>query len=509
LYKIDIVSKKDGPVIDQRLHGQFIEFLGTCISDGIWVGEDSSIPNIHGIRKDVVDALARIAPPVVRWPGGCYADTYHWRNGIGGKAERPVTYNNNFGTQSLEYNHFGTHEFVEFCRLIGAEPWININMLSGTVAEMQDWAEYCNRESGTTLAKLREENGSGEPFNVRYWGIGNESWAGGGNYTAKGYAGEYRKYASAFPRFGRGLPLPDSDEGMKLIAVGPDGNKPKERVQWTKGFFKALSKYRQPPIYGYDLHFYNWNVSHPADTVVEFSKEDWDRVIEGAQELEEVILEQYALVQEGLSLMPQPESSFMPVPACELIVGEWGNWHRFDPAAPSALWQQATMRDAVTTAITLDIFHRHSDKVAMACAAQTVNVLNSLILTQGENTILTPNFHVFEMYKPHRNATALACAVTEGNEGTVFAFASKKEGILYLNMVNTSYDEAVTVDMHFDCNLSYISGRRLEGEPADCNTVEHPEAVKPEDAPVPEGREENWSAILPKASVTVYQFQMI
>ncbi len=265
------VSISPGAVIDEKLHGQFIEFLGSCIKDGIWVGEASEIPNYQGLRKDVVDALAEIAPPIMRWPGGCYADTYHWRNGIGDMQSRPVVFNSNFGTMEPENNHFGTHEFMRFCRMIGAAPWLSINMLSGSVAEMREWAEYCNRPEGTTLAEERSQNGDREPFGVEYWGIGNESWAGGGNYTPQSYAAEYRKFATAFPATPQaGVPFKPFE---KMIAVGPDGNKPKERVKWTEEFFEEYAKYRQPPLYGYDLHFYNWNISDPEDHVTSFSEE--------------------------------------------------------------------------------------------------------------------------------------------------------------------------------------------------------------------------------------------
>lgn len=235
----EIVKKFIAP----ELHSQFIEFLGNCISDGIWVGKDSPIPNYNGLRKDVVDALKNLQPPVVRWPGGCYADMYHWRDGIG--KDRRITWNENFGTYTQEKNEFGTHEFMDLCHMIGAKPWLNINMLRGTVAETVEWAEYCNRREETSLSRERAENGSPEPFNVEYWGLGNECWAGGGNYTAQGYADEYRKYASSFPAF-KPMSLDGSADGinMKFIACGPDGNKPVERVKWTKDFFRALADYR-------------------------------------------------------------------------------------------------------------------------------------------------------------------------------------------------------------------------------------------------------------------------
>lgn len=292
--KID-VQKKRGK-ISKELHSHFIEFLGGCIYDGLWVGEDSDIPNYDGLRKDAVDALRKLEPPVIRWPGGCYADTYHWRNGIGPREKRPITYNENFGTYELDSNQFGTHEFMKLCELVGAKPWLNINMMTGSSAEMREWMEYCNREEETSLVKERKANGAEKPFGVEYWGIGNEVWAGGGNMTAEGYADEYRKYATAFPNF---ISLENGGEprvAMKRIASGPDGNKPKERVEWTKRFFKALGNFRRPAIDGYDLHFYNWNLENFEQKETEFDEQDWNRVIRGCLELEEVILDRKSVV---------------------------------------------------------------------------------------------------------------------------------------------------------------------------------------------------------------------
>ena len=197
--EVKISDRKKEAVIAPELHSQFIEFLGGCIYDGIWVGEDSDIPNYKGIRRDVVDALKEIEPPVMRWPGGCFADTYHWKNGIGKREDRPVTYNENFGTFEVDHNQFGTHEFMEFCEMLGAKPWLGVNVLSGSVGEMRDWVEYCNRSEETDLSNLRKENGHKEAFGVEYWGIGNEAWAGGGTMTPELYAQEYRKYSSAMP----------------------------------------------------------------------------------------------------------------------------------------------------------------------------------------------------------------------------------------------------------------------------------------------------------------------
>ena len=515
--KISIDIHKRGPNVDKKLHSQFIEFLGTCITDGIWVGRDSAIPNYDGIRKEAADLLAKLQPPVLRWPGGCYADRYHWRDGVGPCESRPITYNTNFGTQGYESNQFGTHEFMRLCRMVGAEPWLNVNMMSGAVAEMQQWAEYCNRESGTALADERTANGDKAPFNVRYWGIGNESWAGGGCYTPQGYADEYRKYAAAFPSFGHPF---DAENPAKpfLIAVGPDGNKPAERVAWTRGFFEALAQFRRPPMQGYDLHFYNWNVSNAQDTVTSFDEAAYYNVLLGCLEIEQVLCEQYDLVQQALAAIPPERAAFgdMPGPECGLIIGEWGNWHRMDKSAPSALWQQCTMRDALTTALTLDIFHRHADKLQMACAAQAVNVLNSVLLTFGERTVATPNYHVFRMYLPHRNAHALDCAVhaptlaadARGTLPEVAVFASRKNDVVTVNLINPSYGAACEADLDFGAEMEYLGGETLGGgAPQVHNTPQAPNAVCPFAAAAPDRLAGGWRFRLPRASVSVHRFK--
>lgn len=513
---ISITIKDKQGKINPELHGQFIEYLGSNIYDGIWVGKDSDIPNYNGLRKDVVDALKKISPPVLRWPGGCYADTYHWRNGIGPQNKRPLIFNEIFGTQKIENNHFGTHEFIDLCNQIGAKPWININMLTGSISEMVDWAEYCNRKEETTLSKERELNGSKKPFNIEYWGIGNESWAGGGNYTAESYANEYRKFVSAFPLFGNLLKndfLP-----QKFIAVGPDGNKPKERIKWTEEFFESLSKFRQPKINAFDLHFYNWNITDSTDTVTNFDYKQWYNVIFNSMEIEDIINEQYDLINEGINKFPVLEGPFIqPKIKCDLIVGEWGNWHNMGDDVPSALWQQCTMRDAITSAITLDIFHKNCNKIKLACVAQTVNVLNSLILTNEKETILTPNYHIFDMYKVHQNAEKLSCKVAssisyeENNVkiNSIYSFASIKSSKIYLNIVNTDINDFQFININFDENVRFISSKLLCGEhPHSHNTFENPNSITPKPGVTPVFSENKWNLNIPPASVSVYEFEL-
>lgn len=513
--KVKVGKVQAGKVIAPELHSQFIEFLGTCISEGIWVGKNSDIPNYNGMRKDVVDALAKLQPPVIRWPGGCYADMYHWRDGIG--PERKVTWNENFGTYEQEKNEFGTDEFMDLCERVGAKPWLNINMLTGSTGEMVEWAEYCNRKEDTAVSRERAANGHPEPYNVEFWGIGNEVWCGGGNYTAESYAAEYRKYATAMPGFKPNIPFVKS-EGveMKFIASGPDGNKPVERVNWTKDFFRALGKYRMPKLDAFDLHFYNWNLKDFNKPETEFDPEDWYSVIFGALELEDVIREQYALIEEGISSLPKPEGDLPGAkPHCKLVIGEWGNWHGKAFLNRPALYQQCTMRDAITTAITLDIFHRNCDIIDLACVAQTVNVLNSLILTQDEHTILTPNYYVFDMYKVHRGAKLLDIQVSRDKIGAepdkmvdrVYSLASEKDGVISVNLVNTHMTEETEVELELPEGCVFLSGQVLRGEtPQSYNSVEHPAAVIFGEAQEPQKEKGTWKLILPAASVSVYRF---
>ena len=512
--KINIRKSRDNTVINPQLHGQFIEFLGTCISGGIWVGKDSEIPNYDGLRKDVVDALKELNPPVIRWPGGCYRDMYHWRDGIG--KERKTTWNENFGTYSPEKNEFSTHEFMKLCELVGAKPWLNINMLRGTVSEMVEWAEYCNRREDTTLSRERALNGHKESFNVEYWGIGNEPWSGGGNYTRQGYSDEYRKYATAMPAFRQSEE--NDDFKIKLIACGPDGNKPNERIKWTKDFFKAMGEYRTPPIFGYDLHFYNWNIKDYSKKEYEFEEEDWYSVIKGALELEDVIKEQVGLMNDGIQSIPDMESQFEEKrPECSLVIGEWGNWHGSAFNARPALYQQCTMRDAITTALTLDILHRNAKDIKMACAAQAVNVLNSVILTEDRHTILTPNFYVSKMYMAHRGGVLLDLDINTDYIGTneenmvnsVYAFSSEKDGVVTLNIVNTDIEHTNDVSVKFDFPTEYIEGTSLFSDDVhNVNSVGAPDKIVPLNRNTPIMNENGYNIKVKPASVNVYTFRI-
>jgi alpha-N-arabinofuranosidase len=381
--KITILPDEPVATINPNLYGHFAEHLGSCVNGGLWVGEDSPIANTAGLRDDVIEAFRRISPPILRWPGGCFADDYHWRDGVGPRKNRPVTVNTWWG-QDLEDNAFGTHEFVNFCRLIGAQPYLAGNLGSGTVHEMRDWVEYCNFDRPSTLARLRAANGSPMPFGVKYWGVGNEAWGCGGNFCPEDYAREYRRYATYLRDFG--------GTELHLIAVGPDGNQP----DWTRKFLRKLStadKRFNCRIHGLGAHYY----CGTAGTATEFTTDQWYELLHRAAGVDKLILDQRAAMDE-----------FDPDRRIGLAVDEWGTWHPPTPGRnPAHLWQQNTLRDALVAAITLDTFNRHADKVVMANLAQMSNVLQALFLTEGDRLLLTPTYHVFDLYQSHQAARSL------------------------------------------------------------------------------------------------------
>jgi alpha-N-arabinofuranosidase len=316
---------------------------------------------------------------VLRWPGGCFADDYHWEDGIGPRSQRPRRVNLWWG-QNIECNQFGTHEFIQLCRYLGAEPYLAGNVGSGTVREMRDWMEYCNFAGDSTLARRRAANGSPMPLGVRYWGVGNENWGCGGNFCPEDYAAEYKRYATYLRDFSGTKPY--------LIACGPDGNK----ADWTQRFFSKLGKF--PHIQGYAAHYY-CGTAGPSAT--EFNVNQWYELLEKAMRMEQLIVEQRQLMDQ-----------FDPHRRIGLVVDEWGTWHLPTPGRnPAYLWQQNTLRDALAAAITLDIFNQHADKIVMANIAQMVNVLQAMVLTQKEKMLLTPTYHVFDMYQGHRGAKSV------------------------------------------------------------------------------------------------------
>ena len=425
---VNINLSKSIGTISPTIYGHFIEHLGGVIYDGVWVGEDSKIPNVRGIRLALVEAMRRIKPPVIRWPGGCFADHYDWRDGIGSREKRPRRINFwilRDPKHSEETNAFGTHEFIDFCNQIGTQPYIVANVGSGSPREFARWVEYCNCSANTSLTRERRTNGSPEPFNVRYWGIGNETWGCGGHFTPEDYCTEYTRFATYAYDFGVGL---------KLIACGPSGN----CLEWTHRFFEKLTQ-GQPenfrvPIWGFAPHYYCGS----AGTALDFSDAQWYQLLKQAAYMDTLIQEQWEAMAE-----------YDPQHRVKLVVDEWGCWHPSGTEInPYHLFEQmSTLRDALAAALTLDIFNNHCDKVAMANVAQLVNCIHSLFLADGEHFVRTPNYYVFDMYKDHQGAKCLKTKLEaddisytiDGEKRTIpglWGSASLQENKLTLTLVN-------------------------------------------------------------------------
>ncbi len=388
---VEASPSEAGPEISKHLYGHFIEHLGTVIHDGVWVGPDSKIPNAGGIRKQFIDDMKRISAPNLRWPGGCFADGYHWRDGIGRK--RPRTYNYwqhsmPAGLDHTETNQFGIHEFMRACRLIGAEPYVAANVGSGSPREFHDWVSYCNAPAGTvSLADERAVNGDKEPFGVSWWGVGNESWGCGGDMKPAEYAALYRRFVTQFPVY---PPKP------RLVATGPRGHSRDMDLGWTTGFFEAMREHRSP-VNGFSLHYYT-DFRNGRGRAPAFDAAGWYAVIREGMRTADVIAKHWEVM-----------SRFDPRHRTKLVVDEWGVWYSpGDEIAPRAILSQPlTLRDALHTAVTFDAFQRHADKVAMACVAQTVNCIHSLFLADGGKWVRTPVYSVFEMYRPHMGARSV------------------------------------------------------------------------------------------------------
>jgi len=500
--EIRILLEEPIGTISPDLYGHFTEHIGGVIYDGIWVGEGSKIPNQDGIRSALVEYMRRLKPSVVRWPGGCFADSYNWRDGIGPRAKRPrrtnFWINDGFlqrapdGPAKYEPNEFGTSEFVRFCRLIGAQPYLAVNLRSNTARDFYEWVEYCNAPAGqTTLSDQRAADGGSAPYGVRFWGIGNESWGCGGNFTPEEYATEFRRFTAWVPSYG--VPL-------AFIGSGPNGGD----LDWTRKFFAHLTERDRGlvnSLYGWALHYYCGTAG--KGDAIDFTAEDWYELLRKAVQME-------GLIERHWGAMAEVDRQHR----VKLIVDEWGAWHRAgtEAARTHLFGQTSTMRDALVAALTLDIFNRHADKVAMANVAQLINNLHSLFLAREDKFVVTPNFHVFEMYAAHHGGKSVRTifeapnAATEGKAGSLPGLAgsaSVKEKQLVLTVVNTDVSQARETEIRV-WGASPDSGSARVLACADIhahNTFEAANAVEPR-AQAVEIKSGQLVHVFPPASVT-------
>lgn len=466
----EVVASEAVGIINPNLHGHFMEHLGGCIDGGVWVGMDSAIPNNQGIRTDVVEALKRLSPPVLRWPGGCFADDYHWRNGIGSAESRPRTVNMHWGNE-IELNGFGTHEFMHLCQLLNTTTYLAGNLGSGSPKEMRDWVEYCNFPGGSTLSDERIANGATVPFAVEFWGVGNENWGCGGNFSPEDYGTEYRRFSTYLRNWG--------GTKLSLIACGPNGND----TEWTRRFMNKIKKdwWDGAPLHGYAAHMY----CHSESTATEFEENDWNVLLAFAMRLEGLIQSQRELLDE-----------YDPERKIGLIIDEWGAWHKPTPGTnPAFLWQQSTVRDALVASLTLDLFNRQADKVVMGNIAQTINVLQSLILTEEEKMVLTPTYHIFDLYQPHKRGQSVRVSVDSAEVVSglpqVSGSASVRDGVMTVTVSNASMASPVLVEFLVPGvkSVREVRGLAYDGDVHSHNTFESPDSVSLRDFPlvVPDG----------------------
>jgi alpha-N-arabinofuranosidase len=493
-FKAELVIRADQPqgTINRNIYGQFAEHLGRDIYGGLWVGENSPIPNTRGIRNDVIAALKKLNIPVVRWPGGCFADEYHWRDGIGPRGQRPQRINTWWGGV-IETNAFGTHEFMDFCELIGADAYIAGNVGSGTPRELLEWIEYMTSDSNSSLANLRRQNGRDKPWKVNYVAVGNENWGCGGNMRAEYYADLFRRFSTFIKDY-------SGNHVQKVASGGLDSD-----FNWTETLMSQASRQMQ----GYSLHYYvvptgNWDKKGSA---TEFGEADWHQTLERVLRLDELIGKHSAIMDK-----------YDPQKKVGLIVDEWGNWYDTAPGRDmGALYQQNTLRDAITAGINLNIFHKHSDRVRMANIAQLMNVLQAMILTDKEKMLLTPTYHVFEMYKVHQGATLIPVELTapeyrfgQSAIPSLHASASRDSaGRLHLSLVNLDPNHSAQVSMKVTgAKVRNATGRVLTAPMMNSmNTFEQPDAVKPQPFTGVKVQGDQITLSLPSKSVVVLELQ--
>jgi len=501
-----INTKNEKAKIDRNVYGHFAEHLGRCIYEGIWVGEDSDIPNVRGIRSDVVQALKNINIPLIRWPGGCFADEYHWKDGIGPKENRAEMINTHWGGV-VENNHFGTHEFFDFCEQIGAEPYICGNVGSGTVQEMSEWVEYITFGGKSPMAELRRKNGRDEPWKMKYWGVGNENWNCGGRMTAEHYADLYNTYNLYSRDYG--------DNVLYRIACGPRG----ANYHWTDVMMRKCGMYMD----GLALHYYSrlkdtqlqfvqsdGNIMYKRNPVrldfsaTEFDKTEWDMAMRATMFMEELIKKHSAIMDK-----------YDPEKKVSLVIDEWGTWFSVEPGTnPGFLYQQNTLRDALVAGLHFNMFNNNADRIRMTNIAQTINVLQAIILTEGSKMILTPTYHVYDMYKGHMDATQLDFTLLSDDyeaDGKVFkkvtaSVSRGTDGKVNISLCNMDPENGAKVQCVLD-ELpagATIAGTILTSDAMNThNTFDQPEAIKPKSFTDFTVNGEQMSINLPSKSVTL------
>ncbi len=488
---IEVLLGEPIGTIAPEVYGHFTEHLGGVIYDGVWVGEDSKVPNIGGIRKALVDALKRIQPSVIRWPGGCFADSYDWRDGVGPREQRPTRTNfwiddpgfkNIDGGPALyDPNAFGTSEFEHFCRLVGAQPYLAVNVRTLPAQAFLEWLEYCNAPAGkTTWSDVRADIGDRDPYDVRFWGVGNESWGCGGNFTPEEYVEEFRRFTTwSVPHYGLDL---------SFIAAGPSG----ADTEWSRRMFNALRERNAiDSVWGLSVHHYS-SAPGIGNHAVDYDETGWYDLLQSANRMEGVITSNWAAIG------PIDRRHHV-----KLVIDEWGAWHDNAPLEdPHHLFEsQQTIRDALVTSLTLDIFHRHADKVGMANVAQLINCIHSLFLSHEDKFTVTPPYHVFAMYAAHQGGQSVRTLVSApevswtNRDGRVQELwglsgsASVKDGELTLTVTNSSLAEPRQTEIAIRGGTlkSVRSTTLIADSMHDVNDFDDPERVKPKSADVPVG----------------------
>ncbi len=489
---LNINEKKKLSHIAPEIYGHFSEHLGRCIYEGIYVGENSKIPNENGMRRDVVEALKELKVPMLRWPGGCFADEYHWKDGIGPKETRKKMINTHWGG-TVEDNSFGTHEFFELVRQLGCKAYVNGNVGSGTVQEMSEWVEYITFKGVSPMADLRAKNGHPEPWKVDFWGVGNENWGCGGNMRPEFYGNLYRQYQTYVRNY-------DKKHKIKKICGGANV----DDYEWTETVLDTTFGRCPDELHGQmdalSLHYYvhpeGWEKKGYA---LKFDTDTWYKTLNKALFMDELITKHGKIMDK-----------YDPKKKVGMCVDEWGTWYKVEPGTnPGFLYQQNTIRDALVAAITLNVFNKHSDRVKMACLAQTVNVLQAVILTEGDRMLLTPTYHVMHMYRYHQDAKLLSSKLTDvkavgSNDDPVpmitESVSMDENGVITVTLGNLSADESETVELKLEEEGYHVVEAKIvaSADIHDHNTFDAPNAVEEKDHAV-----NGMTVELPAASVVM------